>query len=160
MILFNEYLIRALDVFNDRHNTTYCLGASGEKVGSKKIKDLYEYYKAAYSLKPYSEWLAENEGKRCFDCSGFLDYIFVGEGNHAFSSWEWKNIGIPNESISKGVECSILWKPGHVGLDIGHGFYIHFPNWNRGCEFGKISDNNFTHSLLCPNVDYTGANNL
>lgn len=158
---WDSIIKKALFVYVHRDEYTYCLGGVGQPVESNEIKNLYEYYynngyKDTMGM-TYSEWAKINKGKKCFDCSGFLDYL-RGQVEHIDSSWTYGDMK-KNKSLVDGVAGSALWKKGHVGLDIGYGYFLHFPNWNRTCELGKISEYNWTSSHLISDVDYNGANN-
>lgn len=153
----------ALDIYTNRDKYTYCLGACGEPIESERIKNLFEYYyNHGYKDKigmTYEEWLNANRGKKCFDCSGFINYCSTeGETEHVYSSWNYGEMP-KNISIAHGVEGSALWKRGHVGLDYGHGHFLHFPDWNRTCEEGIIKEYDWVSSHLILDVDYEGADN-
>lgn len=155
---WDEVVKRALYIYVHRDEYTYCLGASGEKVTDSIVKNNYEYYRSQNYpgiTMPYSEWVKVNAGKRAMDCSGFLDYI-TGKNGHVWSSWSFGDMP-KNKSLVDGVAGSALWKKGHVGIDIGYGYFLHFPNFNRTCEIGKISEYNWESSHLITGVDYTGA---
>lgn len=156
---WDRLIKNALCMLDHPERYTYCLGAVGELAESPRIKALFEYYyEHGYKDKigmTYDEWLAINRGKQCFDCSGFLDYV-LGHNTHDWSSWTYGDMS-KNKSLSEGVAGSVLWKKGHVGLDIGYGRFIHFPNWNRSCEYGRITEYNWTSSHLITGIDYEGA---
>lgn len=158
---WDDIIKKGLYIYVHRDEYTYCLGGNGELAESQRIKNLYEYYyNNGYKDtmgKPYSEWLKENKGKKCFDCSGFLNYI-CGITEHSRSSWTYGGMS-PNASLVDGVAGSTVWKRGHVGLDIGYGYFLHFPNFNRTCELGKILEYDWTRSVLIDDIDYNGANN-
>lgn len=157
---YNEFLKQIYYLYAHRHEVAYCLGACGELAESDRVRNLFNwYYENGYSEiigMTYNEWLKINRGKMCFDCSGLIDYVLFGYGNHNYSSWTFGEMP-KNESLSKGVEGSILWKKGHVGVDIGRGYFIDCPNWNKELRFGKISEYDWTSSHSCIKIDYTGA---
>lgn len=164
-LTWDRIIKNALYIFVHKDEYTYCLGAIGELAESERVKNLYEYY-YEHGYKDimgmtYAEWLKINRGKKCFDCSGFMDYI-QDHKVHDWSSWTYGDMP-KNKSLVDGVAGSALWKKGHVGLDIGYGYFLHFPNWNRTCEMGKISEYNWTSSHKIDvagtnnDIDYTGA---
>ena len=163
MISWDEFIKRALYIYTHRDQYTYCLGAAGEPVESERVRNLFEwYYENGYKDiigMPYDQWVRLHAGKRCFDCSGYLDYCLTNEeGYHLYSSWHYGEMPKAS-SLVAGVAGSALWKRGHVGLDFGYGHFLHFPNWNRTCEEGKISEYDWTSSHQVIGVDYNGADN-
>lgn len=160
MTKWDEMIKRALYIYTHRDEYTYCLGASGQMVGSPTVNNLFSYYyKNGYAEKigmDLETWNRTHAGKKAFDCSGFLDYCRNGKTGHDLTS---HNYGIMEKypDLVKGTAGACLWKYGHVGLDIGYGFYVHFPNWNRTCEFGKILESDFTESIKISDINYEGA---
>lgn len=159
MRTWDDMIKTALYIYLHKDEYTYCLGAFGEPVESERIKNLYNYYyengyKDVMGMN-YNQQREKNRGKKCFDCSGFVGYC-QGNTSHSLSSWSYGELP-KNESLVKGVAGSALWKKGHVGLDIGYGYFLHFPNYNRTCEFGKISDYPWTSSHLINGIDYKGS---
>jgi cell wall-associated NlpC family hydrolase len=94
---------------------------------------------AAYSRLgcPYI-WAAS--GPNSFDCSGLTSwcYRFVGisiprGGNAQYSSAPMRM------AVSEAEPGDILWKPGHVGIYIGGGQYIHAPRPGDVVRIANIS---------------------
>ena len=75
--------------------------------------------------KPYV-WAAE--GPNSFDCSGLVKWAYAkGAGiNLPHQSESQKNSGT-QLPVSQAQPGDVLWKPGHVGIFIGEGKYIHAP---------------------------------
>lgn len=161
MITWDRVIKNALAIYNHRDQYTYCLGGCGERVEDQKIRDLYNYYyQNGYKEKMgmnYEQWAKVNAGKRCFDCSGFVAYC-CGHTKHDLSSWDYGSMK-KNASLAAGVAGSALWFKGHVGLDMGYGYFLHFPGYNRTCEFGNIAEFSgvWTSSHLINGVDYAGS---
>lgn len=173
---WTEFRRRLWWLFYNRNNITYCLGCAGEVAGRDRIvENNFKYYwghgwaekiaKDIPDLSPddtaadaWAVWLSYNAGKMCFDCSGLVCWCIGLEGVHKYSSWDFGKMP-ENESISAGVEMSILWKQGHVSIDIGGGYEMEIGDYNHTIEFGKISDRNFEKSVLCAGIDYKGARN-
>lgn len=158
---WSDIISSALGVLQHAEKYTYCLGCTGQLAESDFVKNQFTYYyehgyKDAIGMN-YEEWLDRNRGKYCFDCSGFIDALIEAAG-HVYSSWNFGEMKA-QASVQEGVAGSVLWKKGHVGLDIGYGWYLHFPYWNRSCELGYIPIANWEKSCLIDGVDYSGSNN-
>lgn len=75
--------------------------------------------------KPYV-WAAE--GPNSFDCSGLVKWAYAkGAGiNLPHQSEAQRNSGT-QLPVSEAQPGDVLWKPGHVGIFIGDGKYVHAP---------------------------------
>lgn len=175
MIRWNKFVQNALWIYTQRSNCTYCLGCSGEVAGrDSRVEANWRYYfnqpdyhdKIAATIPGYSDtmsedqawgaWLTVYRGKLCFDCSGLLDWCLDYKGVHKYSSWDFG--GMPkNASIKAGPAGSVLWRKGHVGLDIGYGYNIEICNFGKTIELNQTATRDFTDSIKCKDVDYTGA---
>ncbi len=117
----------------------------------------YEEYNYQYKddKKKIFDW---SRGKIGFDCSGFVGWC-VGE------PWSYSKMLIDHcpdrsDDLAAGLECSVLWRPGHVGLDMGRGYVAEFGRYRQSIEINKISERDFQLSGRIRTVDYTGATNL
>lgn len=169
-VTWDKLVKNAYDIFANRDKYTYNLECCGELAESDRAKALYEYYyeygkthpgfnNGNVPTKPYAEWLKENKGKRCFDCSGFVDYC-LGYTTHKYASGYFPKSKI-NESMAAGVAGSLLWKSGHIGIDCGYGVFLDFPKYNESCRLSthRTRPDYWTQSFECSDVDYTGADN-
>lgn len=165
---------RILFLYTHRDNITYCLGCSGEVAGRDVIvENQFKYYydngwkesigasipswtASMDKNEAWNEWLKYYQGKMCFDCSGLIDWCIGYEGIHKYSSWEFGQMK-KNESLAAGVAGSVLWKKGHVGLDIGYGYEIEIGGYGGTLNLYNINERGFTSSHLITEVDYTGA---
>lgn len=164
MVKWFELCRKALNVYLHRDEYTYCLGCAGEVVGqSSELEARYKYYYQTPEyhdmMKPWHMWANENWGKKAMDCSGFIQYITGKEMTHNLSSWSYGEMK-PKSTPVDGVAGSVLWKKGHVGIDIAFGFFLHFPNWNRSCELGRIREYDWVSSHHIDGIDYTGSYNV
>lgn len=172
---WDEVIKNALWLYYNRGNITYCLGCSGEVAGRDDIvRRQFTYYAGDNSQRDniidgtpgaldsdtpvqiWTKWLAANRGKMCFDCSGFLDHITGHAGKHLWSSWSFGDMPIAG-TPSSGPAGGALFKPGHVGLDIGYGYMLEICNYGRTLELNKISLRDFRTSHYITGVDYTGS---
>lgn len=171
--MIRDILLLKKEITEDQ--ITYCLGCSGEVAGrDSRVESMFKYYYSSgkdteigaelpgwFKGMPVGDawniWLNINKGKMCFDCSGLIDWAIGYKGQHKYSSWDFGNMP-KNKSIKFGVAGSVLWKKGHVGIDIGYGMVIEIGRWNHSIELHNIYERNFTSSHLIPEVDYTGSN--
>lgn len=166
---------RALWLYTQRAGITYCLGCSGEVAGrDKHVENNFRYYyehgwdeHIGFSIpgwevgmstdKTWDMWLKLHKGKMCFDCSGFIDWCIGYEGIHKYTSWDFGEMK-KQDSLSSGFAGSVLWKKGHVGLDIGYGACIDIGHYGGTLEISMLGDKDWTSSHLIENVNYEGAN--
>lgn len=145
-------------VHSDRY--AYFYGAKGQRLTDAEMNYLWsaepDYFKK-YDEAAKKKIFDYSRGKIGFDCSGFIGII---TGCRTWSGAIWTRCTDKSENLFSGPAGSILWKPGHVALDIGYGYFIHFPSEMHSCEMGRISENlNFFQGtgLLSAYIDYKGA---
>ena len=123
-----------------RYTVKDAAGNEGSASLSVKIKQVYAYGSssrpnyygtsvvgAAYSRLgcPYV-WGAE--GPNAFDCSGLVKWCYAKAGKslpHSSSALSGCGTRV---SIANAQPGDILWRPGHVGIYVGGGKYIHAPH--------------------------------
>lgn len=95
-------------------------------------------------------------GKRIYDCS---QLVVECVGCPDMTSQRLINCCNPvTEDLSAGPEASILWKKGHVGLDIGCGWALDIPKEGETVRVRRVSDGGWTKSgQLWLYVNYNGA---
>lgn len=147
-----HFIKRALGYLYNAKAYTYCLGTSGEYLKSSKEK--IDYYYSGVE-KTNLELLA-SQNLRAFDCSGLVNKITNAPARYTSSFYNT----LPWTTPADGKAGSVLWKPGHVGLDIGSGFFIHIPTLGHTIELGKISEYNWEKSVQVPWADYSTVDNL
>ena len=158
MVTFDSVIKKAYEVYLTRDNYCYLMGGKGQVVTDALIDNLMKWYPEHYSR--YSEAEIKkiknySRGKIAFDCSGFTAFL---HGDNTYSGQQITNCKL-NPSLAEGVAGSLLWKPGHVGIDVGYGLFMHFPIELHTCELGWIRDYNWEKSGLHKNIDYTGSTN-
>lgn len=121
--------------------------SSGSGIGSSSRPNYYgtSVVGAAYSRLgcPY-KWGAA--GPNAFDCSGLVVWCYAKAGKSLpHSSGALASSGT-RISISAAQPGDILWRPGHVGIYIGGGKYIHAPHSG---DVVKISSgaNSFSYAV-------------
>lgn len=176
-IQWNKVIQSAIKLYTRRGGATYCLGCSGQTVGgvgNNTIRSNFLYYydhgykaQMGKGLKGWNSsmtgeqawalWSKQWHNHMAFDCSGLIDYCINGEQiGHKYSSYDFGAMP-KNESLAAGCAGSVLWKSGHVGLDIGYGALIEIGTWNDTIQLNLISERTFTSSHKIKGVDYTGS---
>lgn len=159
MITFDSAIKKAWDVYFNRENYAYLMGCKGQVLQNRKQFDEIvswspDHFKR-YSKEQLDQIYKYCLGKICFDCSGFIYYL---TGDYNYSAIQWSHC-TENKSLAEGVAASLLYKPGHIGIDIGYGNFMHFPIEMKTIEIGRIRDYSWTKSGLHKNIDYTGSTN-
>ena len=112
------------------------------------------------------------KGKKVFDCSSLVLAFSQCEGNiydfyvkRDYSSSGIRDLLTDITDIPSGLWGSVLWKPGHVGIDVGNGLII-----DDACEFVGIREfrfdaedgrkTAFQDSGRLPWIDYSGGINV
>lgn len=144
----------------EKEKYAYFYGAKGEILTDDKMHELVRQYPAyfkKYSQEQLEEIYDYSRGKIGFDCSGFTTYVTGVSGN---SSAQWGKAHNKTSNLVSGVAGSILYKTGHIGIDIGYGIFVHFPTEGHTIERQYISKYNWTGTGLAQGVDYTGSDNF
>lgn len=95
-------------------------------------------------------------GKRVFDCSQLV--VECCQCPDMSSSTLIKRCNPVLEDLSLGPEASILWKTGHVGLDIGKGWALDIPTEGQSVRVRRISEGGWVKSgQLWVYVNYKNA---
>lgn len=152
-----ELAEKALSVFNDRANWTYCQGALGELGESKRVKDLYDYFRSKGGNTmtcDYDPWLeVYGRGKHCTDCSNFIN-LLMNYGSSRYSANDYGNMKECPDMLNAPAG-SVLWMPGHVGIVVKKGWFVDFYAYNNTCRMGEISKSMFRKAVYIKDVVYT-----
>ena len=143
----------------------YIYGGTGEILTEKSIRALVKRYGKVHFDKMFKETgktiddlIAHCAGKRGLDCSEFVWRVTGGKQDmNSTSLINSCHLIVPPAS---GVEGSVLYKPGHVALDLGGGMCAEMCGEFRDLEINRIKDRGFTKSGQLPWVDYRGASNM
>lgn len=163
MKTWSEVVKQALQMHVNKDKYAYFYGAKGCKLTLETMQALWEsspsYFKR-YTEKQKEEIFRYSLGKIGYDCSGFIGKI---TGCNTYSGAIWSRCDYKT-TPALCVGGSILWKPGHVGLDIGiGGFFIHMAVEGSSVEMGRISNGQVkweSAGRLTGYIDYTGAINI
>lgn len=137
-----DYIARARGLYAEKEDIAYLYGAKGQRCTESVFESLWdaepEYFKR-YTKKQKSDIKAFCMGKRLMDCSGFINEC-VGQFNYSTAYWQKAT---DKTTPKDGVDGNILYtsfngKGRHIGLDIGHGFFMHCPSEGHTIEVGVI----------------------
>lgn len=121
MIPAYQAVNRFWDFYLARDSIAYWLGAKGEILTYERMDELCrwnpEYFKR-YDKDTLAKLKAWSYGKIGFDCSGLVCACF---GISGLSSWTLREHMSRVTSVPECKAGSILWKKGHVALDLGYG---------------------------------------
>lgn len=155
-----------LEAYTAGNRPPYCYiyGGNGDPLTEKQIKKLVKTYKTHFDTlfkatgKTQQDLINHCLEKHGLDCSEFV--WRVTGANTDMNSSALINACKLKTSPEAGVAGSVLWKPGHVALDIGNGKCIEFVNEFQDIQINTIKDRGFQLSGQLPWVDYRGASNL
>ncbi len=171
MKLWNYMIQHGLRMYMQRDKYAYLYGANGE-IGTPELVDrLWAVYPQYFEEQVIGrghhskeELKRHVQGKICLDCSSFICYVsqeerfedlrVVRDYNSAMLRREFAVVRTP----SAGTAGSILYKPGHVALDIGYGICLEFANEFVDMRMRRIADAGFVESGELKFIDYTGTN--
>lgn len=155
-----KILQNAFKLYCDRDNIAYFYGAKGQKLTDANMDALIkaepEYF-SQYSAAELKKIKDFSRNKTGYDCSGFVGACV---GVMEWSGGLWSHC-VNKTTVAKGKAGSILYRKGHVGLDIGYGYAMDCPKEGRTLEIFKNSpsDRRFTGSGEYYKFDYSEANN-
>lgn len=162
MITWDEALKKALAIYLHRDDYAYFYGAKHGVVLTDGVMDsliaaepgFWSKYNNA-QIRAFKDYA---RGKKGYDCSGFVSDI---TGLNDWSGGLWERAYDKNTDIYQGVACSLLWLPGHVGIDIGLGYSLSFDAQGGTCNLRRHKENTIKWAGCgkLPGVDYTGADN-
>lgn len=137
----------------------YFYGAKGELLTLENIQRLIasspDYFKK-YSTEQMNAIISFSIGRVGFDCSGFISRV---TGCNLWSGGIWSKC-TEKTTPARGPAASILWLPGHVGLDIGYGYYLQTGREGESITLGRLSENVIkweASGKLTGYIDYKGA---
>ena len=156
-----SYMIlrRAFKLFTERDHIAYFYGAKGCVLSEETMDALIaaepEYFKQ-YSEAEIKKIKKFSKGKIGYDCSGFVGACV---GTMEWSGALWAHC-YNKSSVKEGKAGCILYRKGHVGLDIGYGYAMDCPKEGRTLEIFKNepSDRNFIGAGEYQGYDYSEAN--
>lgn len=161
MKTWDEIIKKALEMFLHSDTYAYFYGAKGQVLTDNLMEYLWntepEYFKK-YTDADKKRIFAYSRGKIGYDCSGFIGYLF---GDMTWSAGIWEHCYDKTDNVYEGVAGSVVYKPGHIGVDIGYGYYLHMPSEMHSVCLGRFKENtvDWKGSGKHRYIVYTGADN-
>lgn len=158
---YYQLIQNALNILQHRDSYAYFYGSKGQILTDDVMNTLISLeagYFSQYSKTEIAHIKNYSRSKIGLDCSGFITDI---SGIKGYSVSMYENCPVKT-TPKNGVEGSLLFTTfggvgRHVGIDIGYGYFLHFPKELRTCELGRISEYPWEHSGQLLGIDYTGA---
>lgn len=164
----------AVRAMANREAFAYLYGGNGEYLATRgaaenlarKMMASYPAHYQTYVVETghtFQELVDHITHKRVADCSGAVCYLTQGREWGALtvrrdlSSSGLISVAEQITTPAKGVCGSVLWRPGHVAIDVGGGAFVEFAAEFADVRLRPIKDGNFTKSGRLPWVDYTAA---
>lgn len=138
MITWDTAIKKALNIYWRRNEYAYFYGAKGQMLTESVMNYLIRCYPehfGRYSAEELAKIKAYSSGKIGYDCSGFTGACTGSWKNSAGQIAECVEV---TDNLVSGPAGSLLYRPGHIGIDIGYGYFLHCPNEGRTIELGKI----------------------
>ena len=157
-----SYMIlrRAYNLYLNRDNICYFYGAKGQVMTDAAMDALIkaepEYF-AQYSEDEIKKIRKYSKGKIGYDCSGFVGACV---GVMEWSGALWSHC-VNKTTVKQCKAGSILYRKGHVGIDLGYGMAMDVPKEMHSIEIfrNSPSDRKFTGAGEYYLYDYSEANN-
>lgn len=113
---------RFYDLYFGRDKIAYWMGAKGEILTRRRMQELvdeYPDYFDKYEPDRLEELMRWSEGKIGYDCSGLVCAAYGTP--YEMSSWTLREKMVRVSGVKDCKAGSILWKEGHVEIDLGFG---------------------------------------
>ena len=113
---------RFYDLYFGRDMIAYWMGAKGELLTRKRMQELvdaYPDYFDKYEPDRLEELMRWSENKIGYDCSGLVCACFGTP--YEMSSWTLREKMVRTSGVKECKAGSVLWKKGHVEIDLGFG---------------------------------------
>lgn len=138
------YISRARSLWKERNDIAYLYGAKGQRCTESVFEILWNaepsYFKK-YTASQKEQIKQFCMGKRLMDCSGFINEC-VGDFKYSTAYIEsCTNVTTPDKTKDGDLLYTTFSGTGrHIGLDIGHGFFMHCPSEGKTLEIGVIAN--------------------
>lgn len=143
------------DLYFGRDSIAYWLGAKGEILTMQHMRDLVNWnpeYWSAWSEDQIEALMRWSEGKIGYDCSGLVCACY---GISGLSSWALRDAMVRTSSVKECKAGSVLWKPGHVEIDLGFGASGGIRSPGNSIVINDNGTAGFELGGELPNVDYS-----
>ena len=157
-LTYGDVVKRALQLYAHRDDFAYLYGTDGQIATEELIERQFKKYPGHFAKRDLDAIREYTLGKVVFDCSGFIHTIFDAPDKTSLGIiTDCADVGT---DLAAGPAGSCLYKPGHIGLDIGSGCFI---DTATECdtfrlkiirEYDWVKSGKWLHY-----ADYTGATN-
>ena len=157
MKTWDTVIKKALRMYVHRNEYAYFYGAKGEVLTENVMDYLIRSYPKHFSQYTDAQLRQIKNfslGKIGYDCSGFITAIAEIPGN---SAMQFNTCTKTTDNLVAGRAGSLLWKPGHIGIDFGYGFFLHMPHEGDSIILGKISEYPWEYSGESSYIDMEGS---
>jgi len=158
---WDEVVKKAIEIYLHKEEYVYFYGAKGERMTDETMNALIEAepgFFSKYSTSQIRIFKDGARGKIGLDCSGF---VALCSGVNTWSGGLIDACHDISSDVYQGVAGSLLWLPGHVGIDIGYGYGLDFPRMGSTCELFRHTEGRRAWQKCgkLNAVDYEGADN-
>lgn len=156
MISFYQVIKNAYEFIGNRDLIAYLYGGDGRICTDAYFDAWLKKYPNRIAPSEVDRIRAYTVGKYVYDCSQLVVSCF--QCPDMSSAGLIKRCNPIFEDLSKCPEASILYKKGHVGLDIGCGYSLDIPTEGQTVRVRKISEGGWTQAgMLTMYCNYDGA---
>lgn len=157
-LTFEDIIKRALQMFVHKEWYAYLYGTDGQTCDDALVDKMVKKHTGHFINRDIDAIKEYSRGKVVFDCSGFIHSIFNAPDRSAKGIIETCDAIYYN--IANCPEGSVLYKPGHIGLDIGHGCFIDIAGECDTFRLKVSREYDWTMAGVWGSYcDYTGATN-
>ena len=153
-----DILRKAYALYVERDNIAYFYGAKGQVLTDKVMDALIAAepkHFSKYTEAELKKIKSFSRGKIGYDCSGFVGACV---GCQEWSGGLWSHC-YNKTTVSNGKAGCILYKQGHVGLDIGYGYAMDIPTEGKTIRIFRNNTTGFIGAGEYRGFDYSEANN-
>lgn len=139
MKTWDRIIVKAYEMYVDRSQYAYFYGAKGEVLTENAMDYLIRAYPrhfSQYTAQQLRDIKKFSLGRIGYDCSGFITAVTGIQGN---SAMQFNTCVEVSDNLAAGPAGSLLWRPGHIGLDCGFGVFLHMPHEGDSIILGKIN---------------------
>lgn len=140
MRTWDTVIKKGLYMYVHRADYAYFYGAKGEVLTENAMDYLIRAYPnhfKKYTPSQLKQIKNYSIGKIGYDCSGFITAISGIQGN---STMQFDTCHDITDNLAAGPAGSLLHRSGHIGIDIGYGYFLHMPREGESVVLGKISE--------------------
>ena len=159
MKTWDSVIKQALYMYVHRDQYAYFYGAKGQVLTDSVMQALIDAEPQHFARFTKEELQCIKDFSRNrvgFDCSGYIGYL---TGDWSYSGAQISHCRNVTTDLVAGPAGSLLYKYGHIGLDIGYGYFLHMPREGESIIMGKILEYNWTETGQSNYINYEGSDN-